>query len=33
MFQVVPSRIYSYIHHFDCYLHQLTFQLYQKLKR
>ncbi|EHM71246.1 chorismate binding enzyme [Staphylococcus epidermidis 14.1.R1.SE] len=33
MFQVVPSRIYSYKHHFQHNLHQLTFQLYQNLKR
>ncbi|OHP54410.1 anthranilate synthase component I [Staphylococcus sp. HMSC061C10] len=33
MFQVVPSRIYSYQHHFGNQLHQLTFQLYQNLKR
>ncbi|MBX5318174.1 anthranilate synthase component I [Staphylococcus caprae] len=33
MFQVVPSRIYSYKHHFYHHLQQLTFQLYQKLKR
>lgn len=33
MFQVVPSRIYSYEHHFHHHLQQLTFQLYQKLKR
>ena len=29
MFQVVPSRIYSYEHHFHHHLQQLTFQLYQ----
>lgn len=33
MFQVVPSRIYSYAHHFDDNLNPLTFQLYQNLKR
>ena len=32
MFQVVPSRIYSYKHHFQHNLHQLTFQLYQNLR-
>lgn len=33
MFQVVPSRIYYYQHHFEQHLNQLSFQLYQKLKR
>lgn len=33
MFQVVPSRIYFYKHHFAAHLQQLSFQLYQKLKR
>lgn len=33
MFQVVPSRIYYYKHNFVTHLHQLSFQLYQKLKR
>lgn len=33
MFQVVPSRIYRYAHHFGEQLHPLTYQLYQKLKR
>ncbi|HCV1552119.1 TPA: chorismate-binding protein [Staphylococcus aureus] len=33
MFQVVPSRIYKYAHHANQHLNQLTFQLYQNLKR
>ncbi|MBE5662623.1 anthranilate synthase component I [Staphylococcus sp. SS21] len=33
MFQVVPSRIYSYKHHASSNLNQLSFQLYQNLKR
>lgn len=33
MFQVVPSRIYRYKHHFNNQLQALSFQLYQNLKR
>jgi anthranilate synthase component 1 len=33
MFQVVPSIIYSYKHHFDNQLQTLAYQMYQKLKR
>ncbi|WP_251942984.1 anthranilate synthase component I [Staphylococcus sp. Marseille-Q5304] len=33
MFQVVPSIIYSYEHHFGSKLQQLSYQLYQNLKR
>lgn len=33
MFQVVPSIIYSYEHNFGQQLHQLSYQLYQNLKR
>ncbi|ARJ50595.1 anthranilate synthase component I [Staphylococcus lutrae] len=33
MFQVVPSRIYRYAHHFGSQRYALTYQLYQKLKR
>ncbi len=33
MFQVVPSRIYSYNHHFKNNTLQLSYQLYQNLKR
>lgn len=33
MFQVVPSRIYKYKHHFNNQLQTLSFQLYQNLKR
>ncbi|MEL3710721.1 chorismate-binding protein, partial [Staphylococcus borealis] len=33
MFQVVPSRIYSYEHHFKEDKNQLSYQLYQNLKR
>ncbi|MEB6610110.1 anthranilate synthase component I [Staphylococcus borealis] len=33
MFQVVPSRIYSYEHHFKADKNQLSYQLYQNLKR
>ncbi|MBA8760137.1 anthranilate synthase component I [Staphylococcus schleiferi subsp. coagulans] len=33
MFQVVPSRVYKYAHGFGHHLHQLTYRLYQKLKR
>lgn len=33
MFQVVPSRIYKYAHHASQHLNQLSFQLYQNLKR
>lgn len=33
MFQVVPSRIYSYQHHFGENKNQLSYQLYQNLKR
>ncbi|PTK16107.1 anthranilate synthase component I, partial [Mammaliicoccus sciuri] len=33
MFQVVPSSIYKYAHHANQHLNQLTFQLYQNLKR
>lgn len=33
MFQVVPSRIYSYQHSNAKYLNQFSFQLYQNLKR
>ncbi|WP_436881603.1 anthranilate synthase component I [Staphylococcus gallinarum] len=33
MFQVVPSIIYSYRHQFGNYLQQLSYQLYQNLKR
>ncbi|MBU7081725.1 anthranilate synthase component I [Staphylococcus aureus] len=33
MFQVVPSRIYKYANHANQHLNQLTFQLYQNLKR
>lgn len=32
MFQVVPSRIYKYKHHFNNQLQTLSFQLYQNLK-
>ena len=33
MFQVVPSRIYRYEHHFGVDLNSLSYQLYQQLKR
>ncbi|WP_154836768.1 anthranilate synthase component I [Staphylococcus sp. Marseille-Q1834] len=33
MFQVVPSRIYQYHHHFGENKYQLSYQLYQNLKR
>ncbi|MBU7216291.1 anthranilate synthase component I [Staphylococcus gallinarum] len=33
MFQVVPSTIYSYRHQFGNHLQQLSYQLYQNLKR
>lgn len=33
MFQVVPSRIYQYQHHFGENKYQLSYQLYQNLKR
>ncbi|MDN6232386.1 MAG: chorismate-binding protein, partial [Staphylococcus simulans] len=33
MFQVVPSRIYRYKHEFGDKLHDLSYQLYRKLKR
>ncbi|KFE41100.1 anthranilate synthase component I [Staphylococcus agnetis] len=33
MFQVVPSRIYRYQHHFGAYKNALSYQLYQQLKR
>ncbi|MCG7340381.1 anthranilate synthase component I [Staphylococcus sp. ACRSN] len=33
MFQVVPSIIYSYQHQFGVHLQQLSYQLYQNLKR
>ncbi|QLK86786.1 anthranilate synthase component I [Staphylococcus sp. 17KM0847] len=33
MFQVVPSRIYQYEHHFGQYLNDYTFKLFQRLKR
>src|SRR5699024_3502527 len=33
MFQVVPSIIYSYEHHFGQELKQMSYQLYQNLKR
>lgn len=33
MFQVVPSRIYQYQHHFGKNKYQLSYQLYQNLKR
>lgn len=33
MFQVVPSRIYSYQHHFGQDKYRLSYQLYQNLKR
>ncbi|UDI78329.1 anthranilate synthase component I [Staphylococcus taiwanensis] len=33
MFQVVPSRIYSYKHHFGKEKYRLSYQLYQNLKR
>ncbi len=33
MFQVVPSRIYHYQHHFGENKYQLSYQLYQNLKR
>ncbi|WP_274315540.1 anthranilate synthase component I [Staphylococcus hyicus] len=33
MFQVVPSRIYRYQHHFGTFKRPLSYQLYQQLKR
>lgn len=33
MFQVVPSIVYSYEHHFDQQLQAMSYQLYQNLKR